>query len=86
VLLSTGLVGLVLSYALSLTGLLSGLVSSFTQTEAMMVSVERLEEYSCDVPQEPHSQPLQVCLFSPLGQGCQPWGVLQSSQAFPFGS
>ncbi|EDL23498.1 ATP-binding cassette sub-family C member 10 isoform mrp7A [Mus musculus] len=54
-----GLVGLVLSYALSLTGLLSGLVSSFTQTEAMMVSVERLEEYSCDVPQEPHSQPLQ---------------------------
>lgn len=51
--------GLVLSYALSLTGLLSGLVSSFTQTEAMMVSVERLEEYSCDVPQEPHSQPLQ---------------------------
>lgn len=54
-----GLVGLVLSYALSLTGLLSGLVSSFTQTEAMMVSVERLEEYSCDIPQEPHGQPMQ---------------------------
>uniref|UniRef100_A0A8I5ZL94 ATP-binding cassette sub-family C member 10 n=1 Tax=Rattus norvegicus TaxID=10116 RepID=A0A8I5ZL94_RAT len=54
-----GLVGLVLSYALSLTGLLSGLVSSFTQTEAMMVSVERLEEYSCDIPQEPHGQPPQ---------------------------
>ncbi|XP_029387254.1 multidrug resistance-associated protein 7 isoform X3 [Mus pahari] len=54
-----GLVGLVLSYALSLTGLLSGLVSSFTQTEAMMVSVERLEEYSCDIPQEPQGQPLQ---------------------------
>ncbi|GAB1301114.1 ATP-binding cassette sub-family C member 10 [Apodemus speciosus] len=53
------LVGLVLSYALSLTGLLSGMVSSFTQTEAMMVSVERLEEYSCDIPQEPQSQPLQ---------------------------
>ncbi|ERE90649.1 multidrug resistance-associated protein 7 isoform X2 [Cricetulus griseus] len=55
-----GLVGLVLSYALSLTGLLSGLVSSFTQTEAMMVSVERLEEYSCDIPQEPQGQPLQT--------------------------
>uniref|UniRef100_A0A8C5LFT0 ATP-binding cassette sub-family C member 10 n=1 Tax=Jaculus jaculus TaxID=51337 RepID=A0A8C5LFT0_JACJA len=54
-----GLVGLSLSYALSLTGLLSGLVSSFTQTEAMMVSVERLEEYSCDLPQEPRGQPLQ---------------------------
>ncbi|XP_052048462.1 ATP-binding cassette sub-family C member 10 [Apodemus sylvaticus] len=53
------LVGLVLSYALSLTSLLSGMVSSFTQTEAMMVSVERLEEYSCDIPQEPQGQPLQ---------------------------
>ncbi|XP_069343923.1 ATP-binding cassette sub-family C member 10 isoform X2 [Eulemur rufifrons] len=55
-----GLVGLSLSYALSLTGLLSGLVSSFTQTEAMLVSVERLEEYSCDLPQEPLGQPLQL--------------------------
>ncbi|XP_058410288.1 ATP-binding cassette sub-family C member 10 isoform X4 [Diceros bicornis minor] len=51
-----GLVGLSLSYALSLTGLLSGLVSSFTQTEAMLVSVERLEEYSCDLPQEPQDR------------------------------
>ncbi|XP_015846686.3 ATP-binding cassette sub-family C member 10 [Peromyscus maniculatus bairdii] len=55
-----GLVGLVLSYALSLTGLLSGLVSSFTQTEGMMVSVERLEEYSCDIPQEPRGRPPQT--------------------------
>ncbi|XP_044528646.1 ATP-binding cassette sub-family C member 10 [Gracilinanus agilis] len=55
-----GLVGLALSYALSLTGLLSGLVSSFTQTEAMMVSVERLEEYSCDLPSEPQDQKIQV--------------------------
>ncbi|MBZ3870188.1 Multidrug resistance-associated protein 7 [Sciurus carolinensis] len=54
-----GLVGLSLSYALSLTGLLSGLVSSFTQTETMLVSVERLEEYSCELPQEPQGQPLQ---------------------------
>ncbi|XP_043861170.1 ATP-binding cassette sub-family C member 10 isoform X2 [Dromiciops gliroides] len=55
-----GLVGLSLSYALSLTGLLSGLVSSFTQTETMMVSVERLEEYSCDLPSEPQGQQIQV--------------------------
>lgn len=76
-----------LSYSLSLTGLLSGLVSSFTQTEAMMVSVERLEEYSCDIPQEPHSQPLQVCLFCHPGPGLPGMGcVLQPSQSFPFGS
>ncbi|XP_028342907.1 ATP-binding cassette sub-family C member 10 isoform X2 [Physeter macrocephalus] len=55
-----GLVGLSLSYALSLTGLLSGLVSSFTQTEAMLVSVERLEEYSRDLPQEPQGQRPQL--------------------------
>uniref|UniRef100_A0A8C0WR33 ATP-binding cassette sub-family C member 10 n=1 Tax=Castor canadensis TaxID=51338 RepID=A0A8C0WR33_CASCN len=55
-----GLVGLSLSYALSMTGLLSGLVSSFTQTETMLVSVERLEEYSCDLPQEPQGQPLKT--------------------------
>lgn len=48
-----GLVGLSLSYALSITGLLSGLISSFTQTEAMMVSVERAEEYSTTLPCEP---------------------------------
>ncbi|XP_073527733.1 ATP-binding cassette sub-family C member 10 [Phyllobates terribilis] len=48
-----GLVGLSLSYALSITGLLSGLISSFTQMEAMMVSVERAEEYSTTLPSEP---------------------------------
>uniref|UniRef100_A0A8C3WXL7 ATP-binding cassette sub-family C member 10 n=1 Tax=Catagonus wagneri TaxID=51154 RepID=A0A8C3WXL7_9CETA len=63
-----GLVGLSLSYALSLTGLLSGLVSSFTQTETMLVSVERLEEYSCDLPQEPRGQQLQLGI-SWLSQG-----------------
>lgn len=63
-----GLVGLSLSYALSLTGLLSGLVSSFTQTETMLVSVERLEEYSCDLPQEPRGQWPQLGI-SWLSQG-----------------
>ncbi|XP_063094892.1 ATP-binding cassette sub-family C member 10 isoform X2 [Cavia porcellus] len=62
-----GLVGLVLSYALSLTGLLSGLVSSFTQTEVMLVSVERLEEYSRDLAQEPQGRRLQLASW--LTQG-----------------
>lgn len=79
-----GLVGLSLSYALSLTGLLSGLVSSFTQTETMLVSVERLEEYSCDLPQEPQGQPRQVGLHLCPGLGT---GTLQgppdSPPAFP---
>uniref|UniRef100_A0A8C5RAM8 Multidrug resistance-associated protein 7 n=1 Tax=Leptobrachium leishanense TaxID=445787 RepID=A0A8C5RAM8_9ANUR len=55
-----GLVGLALSYALSITGLLSGLISSFTQTEAMMVSVERAEEYSRTLPSEPVGASVEV--------------------------
>lgn len=55
-----GLVGLALSYALSVTNLLSGLITSFTQTETMMVSVERAEEYSSDLPMEPQADDLQV--------------------------
>ncbi|XP_066504379.1 ATP-binding cassette sub-family C member 10 isoform X2 [Hoplias malabaricus] len=48
-----GLVGLALSYALSITNLLSGLIFSFTQTEMQLVSVERTEEYSTCIPLEP---------------------------------
>ncbi|NWI95001.1 MRP7 protein, partial [Pitta sordida] len=55
-----GLVGLALSYALSVTNLLSGLISTFTQTEIMMVSVERTEEYSTEIPMEPQDKLIQV--------------------------
>ncbi|NWY57630.1 MRP7 protein, partial [Chionis minor] len=55
-----GLVGLALSYALSVTNLLSGLISSFTLTETMMVSVERTEEYTTDMPMEPQERLVQV--------------------------
>uniref|UniRef100_A0A803YBS7 ATP binding cassette subfamily C member 10 n=1 Tax=Meleagris gallopavo TaxID=9103 RepID=A0A803YBS7_MELGA len=55
-----GLVGLALSYALSVTNLLSGLISSFTTTETMMVSVERTEEYTTDIPMESQDKLVQV--------------------------
>ncbi|XP_069708549.1 ATP-binding cassette sub-family C member 10 [Phaenicophaeus curvirostris] len=55
-----GLVGLVLSYALSVTNLLSGLISSFTLVETMMVSVERTEEYTTDIPMESQDKLVQV--------------------------
>uniref|UniRef100_A0A671TU31 ATP-binding cassette, sub-family C (CFTR/MRP), member 10 n=1 Tax=Sparus aurata TaxID=8175 RepID=A0A671TU31_SPAAU len=48
-----GLVGLSLSYSLSITMLLSGLISNFTETEMQLVSVERTEEYSTNLPIEP---------------------------------
>ncbi|XP_034544576.1 multidrug resistance-associated protein 7 [Notolabrus celidotus] len=55
-----GLVGLSLAYALSLTNLLAGLISSFTQTEMQLVSVERTEEYSTGLPSEPLEQNSQL--------------------------
>ncbi|XP_062293834.1 ATP-binding cassette sub-family C member 10 isoform X2 [Scomber scombrus] len=55
-----GLVGLSLSYALSITSLLSGLIFSYTQTEMQMVSVERTEEYSTGLPTESQHQNNQL--------------------------
>ncbi|KAM9315294.1 ATP-binding cassette sub-family C member 10 isoform 2-T2 [Pholidichthys leucotaenia] len=55
-----GLVGLSLSYALSITQLLSGLIFTFTQTEMQLVSVERTEEYSTALPTEPQQQNAQL--------------------------
>lgn len=59
-LLLPGLVGLALSYSLSITMLLSGLIFNFTQTEMQLVSVERTEEYSTELPTEPQNQNQQV--------------------------
>ncbi|XP_051528611.1 ATP-binding cassette sub-family C member 10-like isoform X2 [Myxocyprinus asiaticus] len=55
-----GLVGLSLSYALSITNLLSGLIFSFAQTEMQLVSIERTEEYSTNIPQEPEQANTEV--------------------------
>ncbi|KAJ0008012.1 hypothetical protein Pint_30337 [Pistacia integerrima] len=56
-----GLVGLALSYAAPIVSLLGSFLTSFTETEKEMVSVERVLEYM-DVPQEELSghQPLST--------------------------
>ena len=46
------LVGLAISYALSVTSVLSGVVTSFVETEKEMVSVERIKNYLQRVPLE----------------------------------
>ncbi len=55
-----GLVGLAISYALSITGLLQGMVQSFTTTEQDMVSMERAQQYIDEVPVEKTQALLQV--------------------------
>nr|XP_012137463.1 PREDICTED: multidrug resistance-associated protein 7 isoform X2 [Megachile rotundata] len=47
-----GLIGLVVTYTLSITGLLSGVVNAFTETEREMIAVERVKQYLENVPVE----------------------------------
>ncbi|XP_044256061.1 ATP-binding cassette sub-family C member 10 [Tribolium madens] len=47
-----GLVGLALSYALSVTSALNGVVNAFTETEREMIAVERVNQYIKDIPPE----------------------------------
>ena len=53
------LIGLSLSYILSVTGLLNGLISSFTETEKEMVGVERVTAYIDDLPRDDEHQQIQ---------------------------
>ncbi|KHJ92520.1 ABC transporter, ATP-binding protein [Oesophagostomum dentatum] len=48
----SGLVALAITYALSLTGLLNGLLGSFIETEKEMVSVERINDYLTNIAEE----------------------------------
>uniref|UniRef100_A0A6P7GJZ3 ABC-type xenobiotic transporter n=1 Tax=Diabrotica virgifera virgifera TaxID=50390 RepID=A0A6P7GJZ3_DIAVI len=45
-------IGLAISYALGITGSLSGVVNSFTETEREMVAVERINQYVESIPME----------------------------------
>ncbi|CAG9578746.1 unnamed protein product [Danaus chrysippus] len=47
-----GLVGLAISYALSMTSMLSNVLNSFTETEREMIAVERVGEYITQVESE----------------------------------
>ncbi|XP_068632456.1 ATP-binding cassette sub-family C member 10 [Battus philenor] len=47
-----GLVGLAISYALSMTSMLSNVLNSFTETEREMIAVERIGEYITQVESE----------------------------------
>ncbi|KRT84878.1 ABC transporter ATP-binding protein, partial [Oryctes borbonicus] len=47
-----GLVGLAITYALSITGLLNGVVNAFTETEREMIAVERVNQYIEEVQSE----------------------------------
>ena len=49
---NASLIGLALSYILSVTGLLNGLITTFTETEKEMVSVERAHQFENIEPED----------------------------------
>ncbi|EJU05282.1 hypothetical protein DACRYDRAFT_74445 [Dacryopinax primogenitus] len=54
---SAGLVGLMMSYATSVTGSLNWMVRSATEIETNAVSIERLEQYAALEPEAPYELP-----------------------------
>ncbi|XP_077967983.1 ATP-binding cassette sub-family C member 10-like [Styela clava] len=66
---SPGLAGLALSYALSVTSLLSGVITSFTETEKQMVAVERESYYINNIPKEEDMQTSDVNIMNQWPSG-----------------
>lgn len=64
---SPGMVGLAISYSLSITGLLGGVLSAFAETEQEFVAVERIGKY-CDL--EPEVK-VDGSVNPPFGWPCQ---------------
>lgn len=74
--LDPNLLGLALTYALTVTGSLNWMVRSLVGLESVMTSVERLRYYAEDIPQEaagtlpsdpsPRRWPTEVCGYSPF--------------------
>lgn len=48
----SAIIGLIISYSLSTTSLLNGVVSSFTETEKEMISMERVGQYLDEIESE----------------------------------
>ena len=65
---SPGMVGLAISYALSISGLLSGVLSAFSETEQEFIAVERVGQY-LKLPQEPNADGSADAPFSWPHQG-----------------
>ena len=61
----TGLVGLAITYSLSVTNLLGGVVMFFTETEKQLVSVERAHHYITKIPYEKWDGSLFVSCILP---------------------
>lgn len=65
--LFSGLVGLAISYALTVTSLLGGVINAFTETEREMIAVERVGEYIKQIEPEGLAPTNLSLLSAPYG-------------------
>lgn len=63
-----GMVGLAISYALSISGLLGGVLNAFSETEQEMIAVERVAQY-LKLPEEPNADGTSDAPFAWPHQG-----------------
>ncbi|KAL1117649.1 hypothetical protein AAG570_003964 [Ranatra chinensis] len=75
-----GLIGLAISYALSLTGSLGGVVNAFTETEREMVAVERVRQYYSDREGGPEREYFKYTMSPPFGWPSQ--GVVSFNNVY----
>ena len=59
----TGLIGLAISYSLSINSFISQVVVAFSETEKEMVSVERADQYITSTPAEKEDGIQQVGMW-----------------------
>lgn len=59
--------GLAISYALTVTSLLGGVINAFTETEREMIAVERVGQYIQQIEPEGLAHTSQSLLTAPYG-------------------
>jgi len=65
----SGLVGLALAYALSVTGSIGGVLSVMTEVEREMIAVERTQQYIKNIPLENNPRVVQNPPYAWPSQG-----------------
>ncbi|XP_059473692.1 ATP-binding cassette sub-family C member 10 [Neocloeon triangulifer] len=64
-----GLVGLAITYALTMTSLLNGVINAFTETEKEMIAVERTQQYIRQIEPEPQGETMPPLSYPWPSQG-----------------
>jgi len=79
-----GLVGLAITYALSMTSLLNGVINAFTETEKEMIAVERTRQYIQHIEPEPMTDTVPVLSFPWPNQGVVTFNYVEFQHRYNY--